>query len=1251
MSIVRFLIKLLAGYDIVESEEKLRLSWSRAIKDYEDQKRNNDVQKRNIADLTERNSNLKEAAERNYEQLMSKTRELDAAKNEIESREKEYERICNYLTTRQEEINRLEKAVDELKAKNKSNQGTIMNHVKKINALTEEVERISAEKATIESQIQERDKTIQDKDHEIGILNNQKEGLGSQLEAEHSNKLYLERIQDELKSKIAVLEQELDGASKVKPEEIRELEAQIQEREEAIQAKNREIEILNLQKAEDKERFEEVCNELASVKSEKDDFNDQINKLRNQNDILREKEASLMQQVSDLENQLSEIKEAQASKTNEQESEPVPEPEPEPRPLSVINPVVESEPEPEPEPEAKPEPEPEAVTEPEPIVGNTNIKTTKPKIVKRKEVEAIEMSDGSIVDMPEITNDSNRLTQRTIEYVYDENGKIVYADEFFDRSAEEIAQVSRKMSEAEKIGAIYWTCGLCHHRIKIAHRTHNGRESLFFVHANRNHYCPWLKKATSSKDATIEEENLLATDDLEVEETIEDRKTKSRELKEKIFALLTSSASEDMGISDVQMDEIIRSNVPYMRWRRPDISFSYNGRRIVIELQKKSHGLDSIVDRDVFFRLNDIQILWVFGSDSDTSYEYMRQMNYKNTMFDNHRNVFVFDKEAQAKSEEENILYLKCNWLNDDDSWHFRVETSGTNGKLVNIEDLIFDDEYCKPFHYDANEEYFAKYPEACDAYLATKISREELKKSIEEKWTRDKNYEEAMANMRQRNLRATPYCVQGLWGFRFNTTVIIPPIFTVEPKDLYNGYYLVNQGGNLGIVNYYGQKKVNWEGIIDCDDMNYDKDNKRILFARKGKWGVADLDGKEMIPPCYETIQNWNTNAYRAKKDGKWGIVDIYNNLLTEFQYDSIGDLRNGSAPATMAHPKKPWKTVSGYIDETGSKLISKRDKQNDGCVMVESFEMWGIMTANGENIVPCIYDEILPWAANLYRVKENDKWGVLNIEDQSFLLTTKYDSIGELSNGIAKVVFANVESSIDINGNEVAQEVIELQGGLKKTKVAGKWGIIDANGEVIVNHQYDEIGSFRSRLIGIINNNLIKLSENYKYPIYISGKLVKTGTKRHLFSVSGVECIISDRLIEVSGKSLSQLCDKNGICKEFAFSNLLFKQQKYFLLLLKAQNLTKELSHADNKEDFAQDEELTGVISSFKSYLKMGKMARTKAIVEFQDGRITMVPRRFFKTSKTINDYEVGDLISLKKNGFDEELDQTIWIVINNE
>ena len=51
---------------------------------------------------------------------------------------------------------------------------------------------------------------------------------------------------------------------------------------------------------------------------------------------------------------------------------------------------------------------------------------------------------------------------------------------------------------------------------------------------------------------------------------------------------------------------------------------------------------------------------------------------------------------------------------------------------------------------------------------------------------------------------------------------------------------------------------------------------------------------------------------------------------------------------------------------------------------------------------------------------------------------------------------------------------------------------------------------------------------------------------------------------------------------------------------------------------------------------------------MVKFSDGRKTMVPRRFFKGASPIESYKIGDSITLRKKGFDDELDQTIWEVL---
>lgn len=1290
MGLVQFIITKLVGYDILKSENELKSSLANAQRELSSvtQHRNklmteaenrqgdiNTAQKEvskakeelaakskeyeqvlgtlqskdsEINNLTSTISSKEKEIEQLASSVRSKVTEIDALSVQIKEKDNDIEQITRTLSSKEQEITELNERVETLTTQNRSKQGTIMNHVKKINSLTEEMVALKEEKEKLYQNQQE----LVGLREEFSTLSNEKKDLESQIEQIKVQKLSLESTNQELNEKISSLEQELANAPTVKPDEIRELEAQIQKNEETIQEKNREIDVLKIEKKDGETRFNEVCDELKSVRSEKDSLIEKIQDLENQNANLKKDYATMERRLSELESEnASQITSTEGIVTEpeivDERIEVLPENgNQELVATEVVSPDIE---------EAQPiipeesdeisknedkENEPETTT-----VANATVK----KLSKSKEEETIEMGDGSIVDLPPITNDSNRLVQRSIEYVFDENRQKVYADEFFNRSAEEIVQVGRKMSEAELSGVPYWTCGLCHRRVKIAHRTYNGNESLFFIHANRDYYCPWIKVSRSSKD-DISEELILASGEIVPEETESDYKPKSRELKEKIYAVLTSHASEEMGITDVRIDEIIRSNVPYMRWRRPDISFLHNGRKVVIELQKKSHDIDTIVDRDVFFRLNDIQILWVFGSDSDSSYDYMRKLNYKNTMFDNHRNVFVFDKEAQTTSEENGILYLKCNWLDEDDAWYFRLENSGANGKLVNIDDLIYDDEYCKPYHFDANEEYFAKHPDVREAYLATKMTREELKKSIEEKWTRDSNYEEAQATMRQRETKATPYCVMGLWGFRFNTTVIIPPIFSAEPKDLYNGFYAVRQGEAFGIVNYYGEKVVDWDGGISCDDVNYDPLNKRIFFYKDGLWGVADISGNELIPATCQTILNWGiNNVYRVRKNGKWGLCDIDNKLLAECKYDKIDELANSRAAAVRTHPTKSWLTVSGFIDESGQELYTSKSKQQDGLYIVQKFQLWGIINEDGETVIPCHYEEILPWANNLYRVRENGKWGIFNVENNSFLLKTAFDSIGDLNNGVAKTVFAKVESAIDIFGKEVSQEEISLQNGLKKIKIGGKWGIVDAKGEEIVKHQYDEIGSFRSRMIGVINNKIIKLDVNYLYPMYISGKLINSTDKCHFFNIAGVKCMLPGAFLKMMGKTISQICDANHICKELAFSNLIFNQQKYLLRILKAEHLTKELSHADNKDDYAIGDELTGTITSFKSYAKMGVgKKRTKAMVAFPDGRKTMVPRRFFNAAKTIEEFKIGDSISLRKSGFDDELDQTIWIVV---
>ena len=286
--------------------------------------------------------------------------------------------------------------------------------------------------------------------------------------------------------------------------------------------------------------------------------------------------------------------------------------------------------------------------------------------VKNKEQEAFQLSDGNIVDFPEITNDTDDTTSRSIRYVYNDKGEIIDADNFFRMSsAEEIAHVSRMLSEADIKSSKYWTCGICRARVKIAHRRYgNNKESLFFMHAQKNVNCPWTIMSDKSNDNHYEGIDIEELTEEEIKTALSsDTNVLRRDLKLKIISLLNSEKSKALGVTDVNMDKIIRSNFPYMKWRRPDISFNFKDRKVVIELQNNNVDLDTIVDKDIFYRINNVQVIWVFGNGNESKYDYMKLFNYKNTLFANHRNVFVLDKEALEESISRDELLLKCNWL------------------------------------------------------------------------------------------------------------------------------------------------------------------------------------------------------------------------------------------------------------------------------------------------------------------------------------------------------------------------------------------------------------------------------------------------------------------------------------------------------------------------------------------------------------------------------------------------------------
>ena len=675
-------------------------------------------------------------------------------------------------------------------------------------------------------------------------------------------------------------------------------------------------------------------------------------------------------------------------------------------------------------------------------------------------------------DLPSIDKKTGQVKRSILQVIDIEQDPpaIIDSEEFFNEKREKIARVARMLAEADETGREAYLCACCKRPVKISKRDYGYREVLFFSHCQRDIECEWKQdhRIIHTKQPTGSSYGRGLHIDI---------KARRRMIKDLIIRNLQTEESKAKGVKDVEEDKRIKSKYRFMRYRIAGIFARYKERNLVFELQTRDVLMDNVVNKDIFYRLHDHHVIWIFGADEGTGYDYIVKHVQVNTMFANRRNVFIIDKEAIDACEERHELVLKCNYLDPDNKWHYRKETTGNNGTLVTLDDLLFDDEMCKPYLFDANIDYFRLHPDAETDYLDSILSREKLLEDLEN------TYNGQLAERRKKKPT--------------------PKVETPSPAE----------------------------------------------------------PGYESTPDPEPTPEITNTkypNRYFYHLDGKYGIVD-----------------------------------------------------------------------ANKNFILPCEYDDIESWAPGKYRVMVIDQWGVVD-ESGNKIVDIKYVSIGDLEKGKALIQTSLESYKIDENGNRLPDYTKELHNGWIKFRFGTKWGIMDEKKEIIVEPVYDEIGSFRCRLIGIRNGSFQKLVPRYEYRLKMHCTCTDNIGNRAVYDMNGL------LLKETSLK----LQTKGQVYKNKVISNISFKTNTIYINDVSTKKEKEKFPHVDNDYDFAMGEILTGVI--LKKVMK-------KIFVQFKGGRLSYFNKTLLeKAGKRLADYGKGKEITLQKTGFDSDFERTEWKLV---
>ena len=337
-------------------------------------------------------------------------------------------------------------------------------------------------------------------------------------------------------------------------------------------------------------------------------------------------------------------------------------------------------------------------------------------------------------------------------------------------------------------------------------------------------------------------------------------------------------------------------------------------------------------------------------------------------------------------------------------------------------------------------------------------------------------------------------------WGIiGSNGETIINPMYQEMPividssKDVFLCTYDINEEQNTYKTKVVNSKNeeifTNYDKVEALE--NYDKTEnlwyeKNILKVQKdGKWGLIDLDGKEIAPIIYDNITTLKgvENSLIVEKDGKKGLINDKGSKIIDTEY---------------------------------SEIQSFGENYKNGYITVNSENKYGIIGFSGEKILDNNYEKIENiYGEKYFVIRENGKEQLIDKQGNK-LITEGFDEIKQIANSGIVYIKQNKYGLKDFEGNTKIEPTYdnlkEINKDIFSATKEGKVGLIDQEQNEKLGFEYKDIqynekagiyiaddenynskilnSNFETKITGIlseINTDegylKIKQDENYKY------------------------------------------------------------------------------------------------------------------------------------------------------------------------
>ena len=334
--------------------------------------------------------------------------------------------------------------------------------------------------------------------------------------------------------------------------------------------------------------------------------------------------------------------------------------------------------------------------------------------------------------------------------------------------------------------------------------------------------------------------------------------------------------------------------------------------------------------------------------------------------------------------------------------------------------------------------------------------------------------------------------------------TVIVPPSYQ-NVATFHNGYCHVWMHDTLaGLIDTLGRE------VVPClYNLVGEPSENRILVAKKDRYGYTDLNGDVVIPlqfysagpfshgrapvaivvdsfflqcsfidtlgnllfpPVFENVMPFVDGVAPVRRYDKWGLIDTLGNEIVNTRYEILTIPEYGIFFAGDDNGLSLFQLVNHHSSISTRQLTSPvyipYTTVTEGRIGVSRINngLYGFLDLKGNEIIPCIYDEIGRFHLGRTLVRKGDLYGIIDTLGNT-IIPIQFKEAYHFTQGRASVLLDSGWGYIDTRGFPFLPFVFDLVSPFKHGRAEiflhGNRYTIDLEGRCVKN--CNGIKSFR--------------------------------------------------------------------------------------------------------------------------------------------------------------------------------------------